>query len=160
MMVSGTKREKNNNQKKLRLWVLYANSWLTGVPAPWCWWLPWARDSGAGTAADTQRIILPLTVRANSLTDHSRLDKALALDRLLESKGKTEEGQNLIPTLDRNGRVGNSHFISQNSWTVWAPCLPIPDPELQIQGAGACDSFLFHPGSPNLSHHWPRSKTN
>lgn len=123
-------------------------------------WLPWARDSGAGTAADTQRIILPLTVRANSLTDHSRLDKALALDRLLESKGKTEEGQNLIPTLDRNGRVGNSHFISQNSWTVWAPRLPIPDPELQIQGAGACDSFLFHPGSPNLSHHWPRSETN
>ena len=147
-------------KKKLLLWVLYANSWLTGVPAPWCWWLPWGQDSGAGTAADTQRIILPLTVRANSLTDHSRLGKALGLDRLLESKRKTEQGQNLIPTLDRNRRVGNSYFISQSSWTVWAPRLPIPGPELQIQGAGAGDSFLFRPVSPNLSHHWPRSEMN
>ena len=67
MMVSGTKGEKNNNQKnyfkkKQQLWVLYANSWLTDVPAPDVGGWPWDRDSGAGTAAGTQRIILPLTV--------------------------------------------------------------------------------------------------
>lgn len=82
---------------------------------------------------------------------------------LRQASGEQREdwtGPEFDSYLGRNGKVGNSYFISQSSWTVWAPRLPIPGPELQIQGAGAGDSFLFRPVSPNLSQHWPRSETN
>lgn len=116
--------------------------WQACLPPDVGGW-PWDQDSGAGTAADTQRIILPLTVRANSLTDTQGWAKLWAQTGFWRARGRLDRARTwFLPWREMGGleiHISSPRVVGQYE----RHASPSPIQSYRSRGLGPVIVFCF-----------------